>query len=151
VPEVTTWTIDDRSGRWLVAAHPASQSTLFVRSWREGAVVDHRACERAARLWRPDLFGQDESQLVDRRPVSAPQRFDTEVGFTVRRDGGVLQAIAAAVGANVRQCVALVFVTRVSGGDAERVAAERLLFATTRILSHAESRRIEDRVKENRE
>lgn len=150
VPEATAWTLDDRTGRWLVAAHRASQSTLFLRSWREGAVVDHRACESAARLWRPDLFGQDESQLVDRRPLSAPSHFDTEVGFTVRRDGGVLQAIAAAAGGNVRQCVALVFVTRVEGGDAERVAAERLLFATVKILSHAESKSIEDRVRTER-
>jgi hypothetical protein len=119
---------------------------LILRSWREGAVVDHRACESAARLWRPDLFGRDESQLVDRRSVPAPAHFDTEVGFTVRRDGGVLRAIAAAVGANVRRCIAIVFVTRVEGSDSERVAADRLLFATTRILSRAESRTIEDRV-----
>jgi len=134
----------------LVAAHRPSQSTLFLRSWREGAVVGHRACENAARLWRPDLFGQDEAQLVDRRTVPAPSHFDTEVGFTVRRDGGVLHAIAAALGANVRRCIALVFVTRIEGPDAERVAAERLVFATTKILSHAESRSIEDRVREQR-
>lgn len=109
--------------------------------------MDHRACEAAARLWRPDLFGQDESQLVDRRAVQAPAHFDTEVGFTVRRDAGALQAIAAAVGANVRRCIAVVFVTRVEGPDADRVAAERLVFATTKILSRVESRSIEDRVK----
>jgi hypothetical protein len=147
VPEANAWTIDDRSGRWLVASHGPSQSHLIMRSWREGAVVDHRACEAAARLGRPDLFGHDESQLVDRRRVSAPQHFDTEVGFTVRRDGGVLQAIAAAVGANVRRCIALVFVTRVEGPDAERIAADRLLFATTKVLSRVETGSIEDRVK----
>jgi hypothetical protein len=150
VPEATAWTADDRSERWLVAVHRASQSTLLLRSWREGAVVDHRACESAARLGRPDLFGHDESQLVDRRTVAAPDRFDTEVGFMVRRDNGALQAIAAAVGANVRQCIALVFVTRVEGADAERVAADRLLFATTRILSHVETKTIEDRVRPRR-
>jgi hypothetical protein len=150
VPEASAWNTDDRSGRWLVAAHRPSQSILVLRSWHEGAVVDHRACEKEARLGRPDLFGQDESQLVDRRPVAAPAHFDTEVGFTVRREGGVLQAIAAAVGANVRRCIAIVYVTRVEGPDAERVAAERLLFATTRILSHAETRSIEDRIRDER-
>jgi hypothetical protein len=150
VPEIGAWTVDDRSGRWLVASHRPSQSILLLRSWREGAVVDHRACESAARSWRPDLFGRDESQLVDRRSVTAPPHFDTEVGFTVRRDAGVLSAIAAAVGANVRRCIALVFVTRVEGPDAEHAAAERLVFATTRILSHVESRSIEDRVREQR-
>jgi hypothetical protein len=82
--------------------------------------------------------------------VPAPPHFDTEVGFTVRRDGGVLQAIAAAIGANIRECIAVVFVTRVEGADAERVAAERLVFATTKILSRAETMRIEDRVRSTR-
>lgn len=150
VPEATAWTVDDRSGRWLVAEHRPSQSTLLLRSWREGSVVDHRACESAARLWRPDLFGQDEGQLLGRRGVGGPPHFDTEVGFAVRHEGGALQAIAAAVGANVRQCVALVFVTRVEGADAERVAADRLVFATTRILSRAETKSIEDRLKPGR-
>jgi len=84
---------------------------------------------------------------MDRRPLGGPAGFDTEIGFSVRREGGVLEAVAAAVGADVRRCIALVFVTRVEGPDADRVAADRLLFATTRMLSKVESRSIEDRVK----
>ena len=146
VPDAAAWKVDDRTGRWLFAVHTPSQSTLFLRSWHEGAVVDHRACEQAARSYRHDLFGRDEAELQDRREIGAPSGFDTEVGFVVRRESGVLQAIAAASGASVRRCIAVVFVTRVEGANSERSAADRLLFATTRILSRIESRTIEDRV-----
>jgi len=140
VPDAAAWRVDDRSGLWLVATHAASRSTLLVRSWREGSIVDHYGCEREARLWRPDLLGRDDADLGGRRRLDRPARFDTEVGFQVRRDGTGLRAIAAALGANVRRCVALVFITRVEGPDAEREAAGRLVFATTRILARVESR-----------
>lgn len=147
LPEAGAWRVDDRSGLWLVASHAPSQSTLLVRSWREGSVVDHRGCEREVRLWRPDLVGRDETDLGGRRELGRPARFDTEVGFSVRRDGAALEAVAAAFGANVRRCVAFVFVTRVEGPDAERKAASRLVFATTHIFARVESRSIEDRVR----
>jgi hypothetical protein len=57
-----------------------------------------------------------------------------------------LGGVAITVGANVRQCLVLAYVTRAEGSDAPRLLAERLAFVTDRVFSHLEIRRIEDRV-----
>jgi hypothetical protein len=146
LPDVSAWRIDDASGRWLIATHLPSKSMLFVRGWRTGSVVSHGACETEARPWRPDLFGRDATALVDRHPIAAPPGFDSEVGFAVHRAKDALGGVAIAVGANVRQCLVLAYVTRAEGSDASRVLAARLAFVTERVFSHVETRRIEDRV-----
>jgi hypothetical protein len=146
LPDRDQWRVDDASGRWLAAAHLPTKSMLWVRAWREGSVVNHRACEAVARGYRPDLFGRDESVLVDRRPLGAPAGFDTEVGFTVSRAKGALGAVAAAVGARVRQCIVMVYATRAEGPDAESVVADRLAFIVDRVFARADSRTIDDRV-----
>jgi hypothetical protein len=146
IPDAAEWRIDDKSGRWLAAAHLPTKSMLWVRAWREGSVVGHRACEAVARSYRPDLFGRDETVLVDRRPLGVPAGFDTEVGFTVSRNKGALGAVAAAIGARVRQCLVIVYATRADGPDAEQVVAERIGFVVDRIFSRVESRSIDDRV-----
>lgn len=146
IPDAREWSIDDKSGRWLAAAHLPTKSMLWVRAWREGSVVGHRACEAVARSYRPDLFGRDESVLVDRRPVGAPAGYDTEVGFTVSRSKGALGAVAAAAGARVRQCLVMVYATRADGLDAEQIVAERIRFVVDRIFARFETRSIDDRV-----
>lgn len=146
LPDAATWRVDDVSGRWLVATHVPSKSMLLVRAWRAGSVVGHGACEAEARPWRPDLFGKDASALVDRRPLGAPPGFDAEVGFAVHRAKDALGGVAVAVGANVRQCLVLAYVTRADGEDAPRVLAERLAFVTERVFGRVETRSVEDRV-----
>ena len=146
LPDAREWRVDDTSGRWLAAAHLPSKSMLLVRSWREGSVVDHRACEAAARSYRPDLLGRDESALADRRPLGAPEGFDTEVAFSVSRNKGALGGVAAAFGARVRQCLVMVYATRADGPDAEELIADRVGFVVDRIFARAVSRRIDDRV-----
>jgi hypothetical protein len=146
IPDAREWSIDDKSGRWLAAAHLPTKSMLWVRSWREGSVVGHRACEAVARSYRPDLFGRDETVLVDRRPLGAPAGFDTEVGFTVSRSKGALGAVAAAMGARVRQCLVIVYATRADGPDADQVVADRIGFVVDRVFARLESRNIDDRV-----
>lgn len=146
LPDADQWRVDDASGRWLAAAHLPTKSMLWVRAWREGSVVNHRACEAVARGYRPDLFGRDESVLGDRRPLGAPAGFDTEVGFTVTRAKGALGAVAAASGARVRQCIVMVYATRAEGPDAENVVADRLAFIVDRVFARADSRTIDDRV-----
>lgn len=146
IPDAREWSIDDKSGRWLAAAHLPTKSMLWVRSWREGSVVGHHTCEAIARSYRPDLFGRDEATLVDRRPLGAPAGFDTEVGFTVSRSKGALGAVAAAVGARVRQCLVIVYATRADGPDAEQIVAERIGFVVDRVFARVENRNIDDRV-----
>jgi hypothetical protein len=146
LPDARQWRVDDTSGRWLAAAHLPSKSMLWVRAWREGSVVNHAACEAAARSYRPDLLGHDESALVDRRPLDVPEGFDTEVGFSVSRNKGALGAVAAAFGAHVRQCLVMIYATRADGPDAEQVVADRVGFIVDRVFARVESRKIDDRI-----
>jgi hypothetical protein len=146
LPDAAAWSVDDRSGRWLSAAHLPTRSMIWVRSWREGSVVSHAKCEIAARTLRPDLFGPDESALVDRKSLGAPSGFDTELGFSVRRAGGALGGVVVAVGAKVRQCLVMAYATRAEGPGAEVALARRLAFVATRIFARAEGRSIDDRV-----
>jgi hypothetical protein len=146
LPDAREWHVDDTSGRWLAATHLPSKSMLWVRSWREGAVVNHAACEAAARSYRPDLLGHDEAALADRRPLGAPDGFDTEVGFSVSRNKGALGGVAAAFGARVRQCLVIIYATRADGPDAEELVADRVGFVVDRVFSRVESRTIDDRV-----
>ncbi|HEX7671666.1 MAG TPA: hypothetical protein VF395_18865 [Polyangiaceae bacterium] len=146
LPDLASWRVDDTSGRWLTATHLPSKSMLLVRAWRAGSVVSHAACEEEARRWRPDLFGKDPEALVDRRPVTALPGFDVEVGFAVHKVKDALGGVAVAVGANVRQCLVLAYITRAEGADAPEVLAGRLAFITERVFGHVETRSVEDRV-----
>jgi len=146
LPDLRGWHTDDRNGRWLVAIHAASRSALYVRGWREGSVLSHAACEEAARKLRPDLFGRDASELAARRPLAAPEGFDTEAGFSVRHAGGTLRGVAAVSGAKVRQCLVLVYTTDTTGPNAEADLAARLSFFVDRIAARARSLTIDDRV-----
>jgi len=145
LPDFGTWSIDDRSNRWLVATHAASESALYVRAWREGSVVAHQTCEAEARSWRADLLGPSDAALTARRKLDAPEGFDTEVGFGVVPAAGGLSGVAAAFGARIRDCVVLVFTTRVSGPDGERALAARLAFVTERVFGEAKRLKVEDR------
>jgi hypothetical protein len=145
LPDAAAWHVDDASGRWLVATHVPTKSMLWVRSWREGSVVSHSQCEAEARRLQPELFGKDESALVDRRPLGAPPGFDTEAAFSVHRAKGALGGVAVAVGANVRRCLVAAYATRAEGADAERALAERLDFVVRRIFARLENRGVEDR------
>lgn len=145
LPDFGGWKIDDRSNRWLVATHAASESALYVRAWREGSVVAHQTCEAEARSWRADLLGPTDAALTSRRKLDAPEGFDTEVGFGVVPATGGLSGVAAAFGAHIRDCVVLVFTTRVSGPDAERALAARLAFVTERVFDGARRLKVEDR------
>ena len=146
LPDAAEWRVDDRSGRWLAAAHIPSKSMLWVRAWREGSVVSHGACEDEARRYRPDLLGRDASVLGDRRSLGAPAGFDTELAFSVSRNKDALGAVAAAFGARVRQCLVLIYATRADGPDAEELVADRVGFIVDRVFSRVETRTIDDRV-----
>jgi hypothetical protein len=147
LPDLRGWHVDDRSGRWLVAIHPLSHSTLYVRAWREGSVVSRDYCEASARRLRPDLFGADASELVARRSIPGPEGFDMQAGFAVRPVGGALTGVVAASGAMVRRCLVVAYTTDAAGANAEADLAKRLAFFTERILSRATSLTVDDRVK----
>lgn len=146
LPDAAEWRVDDKSGRWLAAAHVPSKSMLWVRAWREGSVVSHAACEAVARGYRPDLLGRDESALGERRPLGAPAGFDTELAFGVSRNKDALGAVVAAFGARVRQCLVVIYATRADGPDAQELVADRVGFIVDRVFARMETRKIDDRV-----
>jgi hypothetical protein len=138
--------VDDKSGRWLAAAHLPSKSMLWVRAWHEGSVVNHAACEAVARGYRPDLLGRDASALADRRPLGVPVGFDTELALAVSRNKDAMGAVVAVFGARVRQCLVLIYATRADGPSAEELIADRVSAIVDGVFSHVETRTIDDRV-----
>jgi hypothetical protein len=146
LPELASWRVDDATGRWLVATHLPSKSILWVRAFREGAVVSHDRCEALARPWRRDLFGPDPSALVDRRELDAPEGFRGEVGYAVHRAGDALGGVAIFSAANVRRCLVVAYATRAEGPSAPGVVARRLAFVTEKIFARLTTLTVEDRV-----
>jgi hypothetical protein len=146
LPDASEWRVDDKSGRWLTAAHLPSKSMLWVRAWREGSVVSHAACEAVARSYRPDLLGRDESALADRRPLGAPAGFDTELAISVSRNKEAMGAVVAAFGARVRQCLVLIYATRADGPSASDIIADRISVMVDGVFSRVETRTVDDRV-----
>lgn len=141
------WRVDDRTDRWLVASHPASRSMLWARGFREGTLVSRRACEAQGRKWRPDLFGQSEDALTERRPLKAPFGFDSEVAILVSRKGDAVAGVVVVVGAKERQCLLLGYATRADGAFATDVVSERLALVADRMFTGLATRTIDDRAR----
>jgi hypothetical protein len=145
LPDRSAWRVNE-SPLWLAAAHQESKSMLWVRAWRPGSVMSHALCEADARTQRPDLFGSDESALVDRRPRAAPAGFDSEVAFSVRKADTALGGIAVLVGARVRECLVIVYATKADGDSAPEAISHRLAFMAERVFPGVVFRKVEDRV-----
>ena len=132
LPDGAGWRVDDAGTPWLVATHAASSTTLLVRAWRPGGLVNRQACEEQARLWR-DLPGREGAAVAERRRIDAPAGFDTEVEIGVAtgieeaaQPGAPVTGFVAAFGGWARRCFAYAAVTRAEGAGAARVVAARL-------------------------
>ncbi len=144
LPAKETWQLKDGPS-WLVAAHPASASLLAVRTWRADRLVRRADCEAQARLARPSLPIVREDALLERRALSAPSGFDTELVVGVEPSAPGIAGYALAIGASVGRCYAAVFSTTVSGAHAELEVAARLGLAVDRILSGVRVRSVDER------
>lgn len=147
VPDGSAWKLDDVSTSWLVGTHRRSESTLSVKTWRAGRVVNRQDCEREAKSAAPTLRGLEGSTLSERR-VGRPEGFDTSVALRVWTDAdGGMRGSLVAFGANVRRCLAVVFVTRAVGQNAERVLGDRLGLVDRIVLDGLRQRSVEDRAR----
>ncbi len=114
-----------------MATHGDSSSTVLVRVWREGDVVNRGRCEERARSWRA-LPEREGAEIVERRALGLPEDFDTvvEVGLIPpppRAPAGTpLQGFVMAFGGWAHRCFAYVFTTSASGVGAEQAVGERL-------------------------
>ncbi len=139
LPDGRSWKIDDHSGPWLTATHPASGSTLLARTWIEdGGKVDRHRCEEKARLWKK-LPDHTRAEMIEEKTIASPPGFDTfvEVGVVPDKKGGAIEAFAVAFGGYRHRCFAYVLTTGARGEGAEKVVGERLATMVDKSLGAA--------------
>jgi hypothetical protein len=136
LPDGRAWRIDDHSGPWLSATHPASQSALVVRSWTEDGHVTRERCEERARLWRT-FPNPARAEEVKARSMDAPAGFDTFVSIGVlpgKSPDDPIAGFALAFGGHAHRCFAWAFTTVARGPGAAAVVGERLATMVERSL-----------------
>ena len=144
LPNKESWQIVEGPS-WWTADHAPSASQLALRTWRADRLVRRAECEAQARLSRPAIPALHDEALIERRALSAPPDFDTEIVVGVEPTARGISGYALAVGASVGRCYAAVFTTRVSGKDAEAEVAARLGLVVDRILSRVRVRSVDER------
>ena len=122
MPDAGGFQIDDRTERWLVATHPATSSTLHVRTWREYELMNRQTCEDRARLFR-QLPERNGAMVIEQRRIDVPPDHDTIVEVRVHVGTKATEGSVLAFGAWARRCFAFVFTTR---DDHERTVVARL-------------------------
>lgn len=149
LPNKDNWQITD-GPTWLVARHRATGSELALRTWRAERLVRRADCAAEARLARPSLPAIDPETLIERRPLTAPAGFDTELSVGVGATGRGISGYALVIGASVGCCYAAEFTTEATGPAAEREVATRLALTVDRILSRVRLRSVDERAPRRR-
>src|SRR5690606_4447270 len=126
VPDGAGWLVVAR-GRWFVARHRTTDSTLAVRVWSAARRVSRDECEAELVLGRPDLRHPDGAFLLEEREGVGPAGFHGRTRVWRERAG---QGVALATGAAPGRCWAIVFRTRAPPaglGRRLRVATDGML------------------------
>ncbi|MBK7578887.1 MAG: hypothetical protein IPI67_01660 [Myxococcales bacterium] len=151
LPERKAWQIEDQREPWWTARHAASSSELAVKTWRTSRLSKREDCANQIKLWRPHAPNPEAApeSVVDRRELSAPLGYQTELTVGVRRQGGAgeIEGYALAVGHTIGQCYAAIYTTRAVGGNAEATVGERLALFGDAVLPRIERLGVEDRVR----
>ena len=92
---------------------------------------------------------RDEA-VVERRTLTAPAGFDTELVVGVEPGAQGISGYAIAIGASVGRCYAAVFTTQVSSRGAEEEVAGRLGLIVDRVLSGVRVRSVDERAVRHR-
>ena len=108
-------------------------------------MVRRAECEAQARLARPTIPIVHEEAVVDRRALSAPADFDSELVVGVESSALGIAGYALVFGASVGRCYAAVFTTSVSGKEAAPEVAARLGLVVDRVLNLVRVRRVDER------
>jgi hypothetical protein len=149
LPEKPSWQIAD-GPTWLVLRHAQTSSELALRTWRAERLVRRSDCEAQARLTRASIPVVRDESVIDRRPLTTPADFDTELSVGVEPTAQGLVGYAIAIGASVGRCYAAVFTTRVSGNGADQEVAARLGIAVDRVLNSVRLRSVDERAVRHR-
>jgi hypothetical protein len=144
LPDKGSWQIAEGPS-WFLADHRSSSSELALRTWRAERVVRRAECEAQARLARPAIPIVHEEAVVERRALSVPADFDSELVVGVEPSELGLSGYALVFGADVGRCYAAIFTTKVNGKDAELEVAARLALVVDRILKVVRVRSVDER------
>jgi hypothetical protein len=145
LPDAGAWRVASTPD-WFVASHDRSDSELRLTTFLADGVVNRSGCEALARKNRLHVPTVRLDEQVGEQILNRPSGFDTAVRLSVqpippRELGG----IALAIGANVRRCLVMVFVTKTRGADAESRLAARLDLVTSGVFARVESRTVDAR------
>ncbi len=144
LPARDSWQITDGPS-WLSASHSPSASLLALRTWRADRLVRRADCEAQARLGRPSIPTVHDEAVLERRALTTPSGFDSELTVGVEPSAAGISGYAIAIGSSVGRCYAAVFTTVVAGNGAEREVAARLGVVVDRILSSVRVRSVDER------
>lgn len=136
VPDRAAWSVVEQ-GRWFVARHGSTGSTLSARAWGARRTVTREECEEELWLGKPELNAFDPATLIEESSLVEPAGFDSRLRAWALPEG---RGVALTTGAGHRRCYAVVFETR-----ADRVElGVRLQLAAERIVSRVDFRSVEE-------
>ncbi|MCC6213464.1 MAG: hypothetical protein IT376_01230 [Polyangiaceae bacterium] len=147
LPDAAAWRLDER-GTFAEARHAASGSRLVVRAWRAPRIVAPAACEREARLARPDLPPSEGEGVFERRRGVAPSGWDVVVTAGARpATGGAVEGWLVASAATVGRCLVVSLTTVARGPRAEAAIGDRLALFSAGTIDTLAVRTPEDRAR----
>jgi len=127
LPDAGGWRHDGRERQSWVATHARTNSRLLARAWRATEVVRPGDCERALRVFRPDLPRHTPELQIEARRLKVAGDFSAELQTGLERAGpGPLDGHALLFASDGRTCLCLAYSTLASERDAARLLAERL-------------------------
>jgi hypothetical protein len=150
LPERSSWSVDDQSGRWLVAAHPPTQSQLKLRTWAAPRLVRPDECAAQVRLWTGETPDQTGT-LIEQRELAVPAGFRTALSVGLKTGAaGQVEGHAVAFGAAVGRCFGAIYTTSAAGEGAVDVIGRRLAVVVEGILARLKPLAIDDRPERTR-
>jgi hypothetical protein len=151
LPDATGWTAEV-VGRWWRAHHAATSSELYARTWTARRSSTPQSCEHQARLWKPDLPGAAQEDVVEERRLDAPPGYATRVTVSIGpgASGSMLVGHVTAFGAAPGECLAVTYDTRAAGPSADMAVGGRLAAFVGAVLPAMQRLTVDDRARDAR-
>jgi len=135
LPDGHAWKIDDHHSQYLVATHPATQSTITLGLWGETELMNRQKCEASARA--RGLVKDEELQTVADEVIVGPGPYDSHINVAAlsgMKPHTTLAGHAFLFGGHLRKCLFVHYETRTREGDDEVSLSARLAVARLEIL-----------------
>ena len=145
--------VDDRSRPELVAIHPPTRSRLVAARWQEVGLQNRATCETLARRRGLIPAAGPATKVVEDSSSMRPDGHDVRIWVTLEAgptDTSPIRGHAMAVGARVRKCWAVHYVTEVASSKEDVELSTRLARIHEGTLAHVEVEGIEEIPREGR-